>query len=220
VWKARSVRDTDSVGVRLTLVSPAGQAGFPGRLEVTVTYSLTDDNRLIMEYDAVTDRPTHVNLTNHAYWNLAGADSDSDVLEHRLTLRAARYLPCDKKKLPTGEIRVVKDTCMDFTTAHTLGSRAAATDFGYYDHCYLLDKRPGKRLSLCARVVEPKSGRVMTVHTTQPGVQLYTGNPRGLCLETQHCPNAPNEPSFPSTLLRPGERFHEVTVHRFSVVGD
>jgi aldose 1-epimerase len=107
---------------------------------------------------------------------------------------------------------------MDFTTARAIGERAGETDFGYYDHCFVLNKPTDDRLSFCARVVEPKSGRVMTVHTTQPGVQLFTGNPLGLCLETQHYPNAPNEPKFPSTLLRPGEQYHEVTVHHFKIV--
>jgi len=218
VWKAQPIRESDAVGVQLTLVSPDGQAGFPGRLEATVTYKLTADNRLIMDYTATTDRPTHVNLTNHAYWNLAGADSGNDVSAHQLTLNADRYLPSDKAKMPTGEIRSVEGTPMDFTDARTIGSRAKETDFGYYDHCYVLKKSSGERMAFCGRVVEPKSGRVMTVHTTQPGVQLYTGNSRGLCLETQHYPNAPNEAKFPSTLLRPGERFHETTIHQFGTV--
>jgi aldose 1-epimerase len=204
--------------VQLELVSPDGQAGFPGRLDVTVTYKLTADSRLIMDYTATTDRPTHVNLTNHAYWNLAGADSGDDVLAHRLTLNADHYLPSDKTKMPTGEIRSVKGTAMDFTRPRTVGSQVTETDFGYYDHCYVLNKPSNERLSFCARVVEPESGRVMTVYTTQPGVQLFTGNRRGLCLETQHYPNAPNEPAFPSTLLRPGERLHETTVHQFGTV--
>jgi len=216
VWKGRPIREDDAVGVRLTLVSPDGQAGFPGRLEVTVIYKLTADNRLIMDYTATTDKPTHVNLTNHAYWNLAGADSGSDVFGHRLTLNAAHYLPGGKVKMPTGEIAEVADTAMDFRQPRTIGSRAAETAYGYYDHCYVLTTTASQRLTFCARVEEPGTGRVMTVHTSQPGVQLYTGNRRGLCLETQHFPNSPNEPEFPSTLLRPGRRFHETTVHRFS----
>jgi aldose 1-epimerase len=218
VWKSQTIREIGAVGVRLTLVSPDGQAGFPGRLKAIVTYKLTADNQLIMDYRATTDKPTHVNLTNHAYWNLAGANSGNDVLAHRLMLNADHYLPCDKAKMPTGEIRNVKDTEMDFTKARMIGARVEETAFGYYDHCYVLNQRPTDRLSLCARVVEPKSGRVMTVFTTQPGVQLYTGNRYGLCLETQHYPNAPNEPEFPSTLLRPGRVFHEVTIYQFSTV--
>jgi galactose mutarotase-like enzyme len=139
-------------------------------------------------------------------------------LAHRLMLNADHYLPCDNAKMPTGEIRSVKDTEMDFTSARTIGAQAEETDFGYYDHCYVLNQRPNDRLSLCARVVEPKSGRVMTVLTTQPGVQLYTGNRYGLCLEAQHYPNTPNESKFPSTLLRPGKVLHEVTIHQFSTV--
>lgn len=216
VWQGVPLRDTDAAGVQLTLVSPDGQAGFPGRIEVTVVYKLTTDSRLIMDYTATTDKPTHVNLTNHAYWNLAGADSGNDVLAHQVTLNAAQYLPGDKVKMPTGEIADVTGTAMDFRQSRTIGSRVSETDYGYYDHCYVLTKIRGERSSLCARVVDPGSGRVMTVHTTQPGVQLYTGNRRGLCLETQHFPNAPNVPAFPSTLLRPGDRLHETTVHRFS----
>ncbi len=215
VWKARPIEEDAAVGVELSLVSPDGQAGFPGRLEVTMAYKLTADDELIMEYRAVTDKPTHINLTNHAYWNLAGADSGQNVLGHQLTLRADKYLVPDAVKMPTGEIHGVAGTPMDFSRPATIGSRVEQTEFGCYDHCYAIAKPAGKRMSLCARVEEPGSGRVMDVFTTQPGVQLYTGNPHGLCLETQHYPNAPNEPTFPSTVLRPGETFHEVTVHRF-----
>ncbi len=215
VWKGQPVEEEGSAGVKLTLVSPDGQAGFPGQLKATVTYKLTKDNVLIMDYTAKTDRPTHVNLTNHAYWNLAGADS-GDVLGHVLTLNADRFLPSDKVKMPTGEIRGVEGSEMDFTEPKPIGSRVEQTERGYYDHCYVLNKEPGERLSLCARVVEPRTGRVMEVRTTQPGVQLYTGNRNGFCLETQHYPNAPNEPKFPSTLLCPGETYHEVTIHHFS----
>ena len=160
-----------------------------------------------------------MNLTNHAYWNLAGADSGADVLGHVLKLHAEKYLVPGEAKIPTGEICSVEGTPMDFTEPRPIGSRAQQTDFGYYDHCYVLDKEPGRRMSRCARVVEPESGRRMEVFSTQPGVQLYTGNRRGLCLEAQHYPNAPNEPKFPSTVLRPGETYHEVTVHRFGTVG-
>lgn len=215
VWQAKPIRQDHSVGVQLSLVSPDGQAGFPGRLDTNVCYRLTDDNRLIMEYRATTDRATHVNLTNHAYWNLAGADTGRDVLAHVLELNADYYLPSDDAKMPTGEIRGVKGTPMDFTTAHAVGTNVARTDFGYYDHCYVLNKTRGTELKECARVVEPTTGRVMVVWTTQPGVQLYTGNSHGLCLETQHFPNSPNEPEFPSTLLRPDRVFHEITIHQF-----
>ncbi len=216
VWDAEPIEDAEGVGVELRHTSRDGHAGYPGTLEVTLLYKLTDRNELRMDYTARTDKPTHVNLTNHAFWNLAGAES-GDTLDHELLLNADHYLPFGEGKIPTGEIRSVKDTCMDFTRPKTIGSRIDQVEGGNYDHCYVLNKKPGERLSLCARVVEPESGRVMEVYTTQPGVQLYTGNRRGFCLETQHFPDAPNRPEFPSTVLRPGETFHEVTVHKFSL---
>jgi aldose 1-epimerase len=216
VWSATSYEDDQEQGVRLVHVSPDGDEGYPGKLEVTVVYALTGDNCLKMEYSARTDKPTHINLTNHAYWNLAGADSP-DVFNHELFLNADQYLSADDDKFPTGEIRSVEGTPMDFTKSKKIGSDVESSQYGFYDHCYVLNKDPKDRLSLAARVVEPKSGRVMEVLTTQPGVQLYTGNKRALCLETQHYPNSPNEPQFPSTVLRPGERYHETTIHKFSV---
>lgn len=214
VWKAEPIREDQAVGVRLQLTSPDGDAGFPGTVRVAMSYRLTQANELVMEYTATTDKPTHVNLTNHAYWNLAGA---GDVMGHELFLDADHYLPSDADLIPTGEVRPVKGTPMDFTRARTIGSRIDQVDRRRYDHCYVLNRKPGQEPTLAARVVEPKSGRVMEVHTTQPGVQFYTGNPRGLCLETQHYPNTPNEPKFPSTLLRPGQTYREVTIHKFSV---
>jgi len=216
VWDARPIDDADGVGVKLKHTSPDGHEGYPGTVAVEVVYKLTAANELKMEYTARTDKPTHLNLTNHAYWNLAGADS-GDMLDQVLFLNADRYLPFGEKKIPLGELRSVKGNCMDFTEPKTIGSRIDQVEGGDYDHCYVLNKEPGSRLSLSARVVDPKSGRVMEVFTTQPGVQLYTGNRRGFCLETQHFPNSPNEPDFPSTVLRPGEAYHEVTIHKFSV---
>jgi len=230
VWKAAPVHGENEVGVELTHISPDGDEGYPGELIVRMTYRLTADNQLRMEYSAVTDRPTHVNLTNHAYWNLAGAGS-GHVLDHILTLNADQYLPVDDELLPTGEIRPVKGTAMDFTEPMTIGSRIGQVPGGY-DHCYVLNKEEEKPLSWTARVLEPRSGRVMEVHTTQPGVQLYTANffdgslkadgasyarHHGFCLETQHFPDSPNHPEFPRTLLVPGETFEEVTIHTFSV---
>jgi aldose 1-epimerase len=215
VWQGEPVREADAVGVRLRLVSPDGQAGYPGTVRVTAVYKLTNANEVVMDYTATTDKPTHVNLTNHAYWNLAGSAGD-DVMGHVLTLHADRYLPTDRDLIPTGELRPVKDTPLDFTSPRAIGSRINEVEQKRYDHCYVLNPQPGGKPSPTARVVEPKSGRVMEVATTQPGVQFYTGNPRGLCLETQHFPNSPNEPKFPSTVLRPGETYHQVTVHRFS----
>ena len=231
LWEAKPVKDENSVGLELTHTSPDGNEGYPGTLDVKVVYKLTEDNRLIMDYTANTDKPTHVNLTNHAYWNLAGAGS-GDVFGHVLTLNADRYLPADKMKIPLGELKKVQNTPMDFTEPATVGSRIDQVEDANYDHCYVLNKTASGKLTLCARVVEPKSGRVMEVYTTQPGVQLYTakglndrlqggglpyGPYHGLCLETQHFPDAPNRENFPSTLLRPGETFRQTTVHRFSV---
>jgi len=231
VWEAEPIREPSAAGVKLTHVSRDGEAGYPGTLQAAVVYKLTADSQLVMDYTARTDKPTHVNLTNHAYWNLAGAGS-GDVLGHLLLLNADHYLPADRAKIPTGEVRSVRGTVMDFTTPQAIGSRIRQVEDENYDHCYVLNKRLGERMALAARVVEPGSGRVMEVYTTQPGVQLYTakglssrlkagGKPygpyHGFCLETQHYPDSPNQPAFPSTLLRPGQTYHEVTVHKFGV---
>ncbi|MFZ5831216.1 MAG: aldose epimerase family protein [Planctomycetota bacterium] len=231
VWQAESFEQPDAAGVRFTHTSPDGHAGYPGKLDITVTYTLTADRELKIEYVAHTDRPTHVNLTNHAYFNLAGAGS-GDVLGHRLFVDADAYLPHDGTGMPTGEILSVEGTPMDFRTLNLIGARVDAVQKQNYDHCYVLNKPAGKRLALAARVSEPKSGRTMEVWTTQPGVQIYTakglssklgaggkqyGPYHGVCFETQHYPNSPNEPKFPSTLLRPGETFSEETVFRFGI---
>ncbi len=230
VWKAEPARGGGFVAVTFTHVSPDGDEGYPGTLTATATYTLTDDNELRMEYTATTDRPTVVNLTNHAYWNLAGAGS-GDVLRHELMLNADRYLPVDEGLIPLGRLAPVRGTPMDFTEPKPIGSRIAQVEGGY-DHCYVLNKKEGEKLTLAARVVEPKSGRVMEIYTTQPAIQLYTGNfldgtltvagkpcqrHDGFCLETEHFPDSPNRPEYPSTVLRPGETYHEVTLHKFSV---
>jgi aldose 1-epimerase len=231
VWDAAPIRTEKAVGVALTHTSPDGHEGYPGTLAVKVVYELNDDNELKMEYTATTDKPTVVNLTNHAYWNLGGAGS-GDVLNHVLTLNSDHYLKADRQKIPTGEIRSVKGTPMDFTKPHAIGSRIEEVEGENYDHCYVVNKAPDDELSLVAKVVEPKSGRVMEVHATKPGVQLYTarglsdkfksadgayGPYHGFCLETQHYPDSPNKPQFPSPVLRPGEAYRHVTVHKFSV---
>ncbi|MEW6303893.1 MAG: aldose epimerase family protein [Verrucomicrobiota bacterium] len=205
-----------------------GEEGFPGNLEVTVTYTLTDDHELIIDYTATTDKPTPVNLTNHSFFNLAG---HGDVLAHELEIRAKSYTPANEQLIPTGEIAPVKGTGLDFTKPTAIGARIKQyyPRPGGYDHNYVLDGKPGTR-RLAARVVEPKSGRVMECYTTEPGVQLYTSNwtqPRrfgpseypphaALCLETQHYPDSVNQPSFPSTILRPGETFRSTTSYKFS----
>ena len=227
VWKAEPVQGKGFAGVLMTYVSPDGEEGYPGTLSVKVQYSLTEDNRLSIDYMAAADKPTVLNLTNHAYWNLAAS---GDVLGHELVIHADRYLPVDETLIPLGEFRPVKGTPMDFTVPHAIGSRIAQVNSGY-DHCYVLNKKLGEDLSLAARVVEPTSGRVLELYTTEPGVQLYTanglnlkrpggvfyGNHYGFCLECQHFPDSPNQPLFPSAVLRPGKTYKQLTVHKFSV---
>ncbi len=232
VWK---IEDTTATGdeaiVKLSYHSKDGEEGYPGNLDCTVTYTLTNDDRLKFSYEATTDKPTVLNLTNHSYWNLAGQGS-SDILGHELMIDADRYTPVDEGLIPTGELKSVKDSPMDFTKAMTIGSRIKEIDIGGYDHNYVLNSSAGK-LALCARAYEPTSGRVMEIHTTEPGVQLYTGNfldgslvgkdgkaykkHYAFCLETQHFPDSPNKPDFPSVALRPGEKYETTTVHKFSV---
>ena len=233
MWKAEPVTTADTIGVKFSYTSADGEEGFPGKLDVTVTYSLSEENALRIEYSAVTDKPTVLTLTNHAYWNLAGAGS-GDVLKHELTLMADKYLPIDDTSIPTGALAEVKGTPFDFTSPHTIGERIGELKkephkTKGYDHCYVLRGQQGK-LELAARVKEPTSGRVMEVFTTEPGVQLYCANfldggaggggfkqHDAFCLETQHYPDSPNKPGFPSAVLRPGETYKSTTEHRLSV---
>lgn len=231
LWKAEPFQNDKSVGVKLSYTSLDMEEGFPGTLKTIVTYSLNDNNELTIDYEATSDKPTVLNLTNHAYWNLAGAGNGT-ILDHELTLFCDKYLPVDETSIPTGELADVAGTCMDFTKPELIGARIdqPVNGAGGYDHCYVVNGKPGE-LRKAAKVVEPKSGRVMEVSTTEPGIQFYTGNhlqgtpatgnaPKhgALCLETQHFPDSPNQPQFPTTRLNPGETYRQTTVHKFSVM--
>jgi aldose 1-epimerase len=234
VWADEVVRQANAVGVKLSYLSKDGEEGYPGNLKAAVTYLLTNDNELRIEYLATTDKATPVNLTHHGYWNLTGGQRD--ILGHVLTLNADKCTPVDKGLIPTGELLPVKGTVMDFTKATEIGARIEdkyeQLQFGGgYDHNWVLVKG-GKGMTLAARVYEPTSGRVMEVYTKEPAIQFYSGNfldgtisgkggtvykhRWGLCLETQHYPDSPNKPSFPSTILRPGQKYETTTTYRFS----
>jgi aldose 1-epimerase len=225
LWQAALPGAKDNAAVKLTYASVDGEEGFPGNLNVTVVYTLTADNVLRIHYTATTDRPRPVNLTNHAYFNLAGG---GDVLEHQLMLNADRYTVVDADLIPTGEIRSVEGSPLDFRRPTPLGARFEQLPANRrYDHNFVLNRRAGDAsLLLAARVLDGRSGRAMEVWTTEPGVQLYT-SPLGaqpaadragfLCLETQHFPDSVNHPNFPSTILRPGRTFTSTTEFRFSV---
>lgn len=231
MWKGQEVKTADEVGVKFSRRSPDGEENYPGNLDVSVTYTLTNKNELKIDFSATADQATPVNLTNHNYWNLAGAKSGT-ALKHELTLDADKYLPVDDTLIPTGELADVQGTPLDFTKPHPIGERIKQikSDPVGYDHCYVLRSGEGTGLRRAARVKDPSSGRVMEIFTSQPAIQFYSGNflngteaGGGLkqydafCLETQHYPNSPNQPKFPSTILKPGETFQQTTVHRFSV---
>jgi aldose 1-epimerase len=230
VWRLEDlgVKGAGAV-VKLSYVSEDGEEGYPGNLACSVAYTLTEDNKLQISYEAETDKKTVLNLTNHSYFNLAGQGT-GNILGHELMLNADKYTVVDEGLIPTGENRNVKDTPMDFTTPMTIGSRIGQVEGGY-DHNYVL-KSGGGTLALAAKAYEPTSGRVMEIYTDQPGVQFYTGNfldgsvtgkagkvyqkNYGFCLETQHFPDSPNKPDFPSVVLLPGQKYSTVTAIKFS----
>lgn len=234
IWASRQVEN----GVELSYLSPDGEEGYPGNLDVSVRYSLNEENVLRIDYLAATDAPTVLNLTNHSYFNLMG-EGEGTVYDHILTVNADSYTPTDARQIPTGEIVSVADTPFDFRVPKTIGPGQRSADPQIitakgYDHNFVLNREglPDGDLGFAARVYEPRSGRIMEVWTTEPGVQFYAGNildttlvgasgrlyrqSDGLALETQHFPDSPNQPSFPSTVLRPGERFQSTTEYRFS----
>ena len=236
VWQSSIVPALEGPSVRFRYLSPEGEEGYPGNLSSSVVYTLTNDNELRINYTARTDKPTPVNLTHHSYFNLAGR---GDILDHRLMINADRYTPWDPTFIPTGELKSVAGTPFDFREPTRIGSRmnqlpanTATGDPGGYDLNYVLNNG-GRRYALAARVSEPTTGRVMEVYTDEPGLQFYTGNyldatligtggqvyqkHAGLCLEAQHFPDSPNQPSFPSVILRPGQRYSQRTSHRFDV---
>lgn len=228
----------EGVGVKFWYRSPDMEEGYPGELVCQVTYILTDSNELVLYYAARTDKPTIVNLTHHSYFNLTGGKND--VLNHLLKINADYFLPVDEDLIPTGELAHVKGTPFDFTTAKAIGKDIGAADEQLkrgqgYDHCWVLNRNTeGPNLQLAAELIEPLSGRKMTVLTTEPGIQFYSGNfldgkytgkngqqyhdRWALCLETQHYPDSPNKPNFPSTVLRPGQTYRTTTIYQFSVV--
>lgn len=235
VWTAEEIKSSMGPAVRLTYLSKDGEEGYPGNLNVTMVYTLTNRNELRIDYTATTDKDTVVNLTHHSYFNLAG-EGNGDILNHRLKLNASRFTPTDAGSIPTGELRSVAGTPFDFLKATAIGARINQDDeqlkFGNgYDHNFVIDGVAG-RLRQAAVVTEPTTGRVMEVWTTEPGVQLYTGNfldgtlvgksgqayqrRSGVCLETQHYPDSPNKPSFPTTKLKKNSVFRSVTIYRFS----
>lgn len=232
VWDAAPLTE-NTPSLSLNYLSKDGEEGYPGNLKSTVNFTLSDDNELKITYDAETDKATPINLTNHSYFNLTG-DVNNTILNHSINIDADRYTPVDTGLIPTGELKAVKGTPFDFTKPHKIGERIGQVSGnpGGYDHNFVLNKK-GTNLDKVAEVTDSISGRKLEVYTTQPGLQFYTGNfldgtlktsdgktinkNTALCLETQHFPDSPNQPSFPSTILKPGEKYHTETVYKISV---
>jgi aldose 1-epimerase len=240
IWKAKEVRTDKEVGVELSYISPDGEEGFPGNLNTTVTYTLNASNELSINYKATTDKATVLTLTNHSYFNLAGEGSGT-IFDHELMLNADHYTPVDSAAITTGELAKVEGTPLDFRSSQRIGERIHSNHqqmvYGRgYDHNWVINRKNPKdgELLLAARLFEPTSGRILEVLTTEPGIQFYSGNfingtlvgtsgktyrqSDGLCLETQHYPDSPNQPNFPSTVLNPGETYDTTTVFRFSTL--
>lgn len=233
MWESQPLKD--KTGVAFEFLSKDGDDGFPGNVKVRVTYTLTEANELVIDYQATTDKATPINVSQHSYFNLK-SEGNGDILDHEIMINADKFTPVDKNLIPTGELRPVKGTPLDFTKSTKIGTRI---DDNYdqlvlghgYDHNFVINRK-GPGMTLAARVYEPTTGRVLEVSTTQPAVQFYTGNfldgtvtgkeghvykrRYGLCLETQHYPDSPNHPDFPNTILKPGETFHQVTAFKFS----
>jgi aldose 1-epimerase len=233
VWKASTSVHNGEPSLELTYFSKDGEEGYPGNLNVKAVYTLTRDNALRLDYTATTDKDTIVNFSHHSYFNLAG---DGDVLNHEVIINADKFTPVDNTLIPTGELRPVTGTPFDFLTPHKIGERIGAADeqikiAGGYDHNWVINK-PAGELAVCARVTEPTTGRIMEVLSTEPGLQFYSGNfldgsitgkggrayhgRAAFCMEPQHFPDSPNQPSFPSTVLKPGQVFHSTIMYRFS----
>ena len=232
VWNGDTKIDQDSISVVFSRLSPSGEEGYPGNLHAKVTYTLNNQNELTLCYHAETDKPTPINLTNHTYWNLKGPGF-GNVLDHEMTLNADYYLPTDDDRIPIGEIKNVYGTPMDFTHPTKIGDRIDQIKGGGYNHCYVLNRKDNS-LCLAAKVYEPEKGRIMEVYTTEPGIQFYSGHflnnykgenrillnrCDGFCLEAQHFPNSVNQPQFPSTILRPGDIYKQVTLYKFYWIG-
>lgn len=235
VWDAEQLSENS---LKLHYLSADGEEGFPGNLDMTVVYTFTDENELVIDYTGTTDKTTVVNMTNHGFFSLSGIANPTPTIEDlECEINADYYVPIDDTSIPTGEIESVKGTPFDFTTPHAVGERIDADHIqtkrgAGYDHCFVLNKKQPGELTFAARVVEPKSGRMMEVYTTEPGVQVYTDNwadgykgqhgatfPRrsAICFEAQHFPDSPNHPYFPSVVLKPGEVYTQKTIYKFGV---